>query len=81
MAAPYVTALAALLMARGRTPQQTIDASQQTAHNPSKNAKLGLGNVDAAAAVASRSSSGAGKPTNKQDEPKPAESKSRRKRR
>jgi subtilisin family serine protease len=58
MAAPYVSAVAALLMAEGRTPQQAIDAIQQTARNTSRNPKLGLGIVDAAAAVKWKPSQG-----------------------
>ncbi len=50
---PYVSAVAALLVAQGRTPQQVIDAIQATAKNPNHVQKLGLGIVDAAAAVAS----------------------------
>jgi type VII secretion-associated serine protease mycosin len=53
MAAPYVSAVAALLVAQGRTPQQVIDAIQATARNPQHVAKLGLGIVDAHAAVTS----------------------------
>lgn len=51
MAAPYVSALAALLMAQDRTPAQTMQVIRDTAKNPSKDLRLGLGNVDAAAAV------------------------------
>jgi subtilisin family serine protease len=68
MAAPYVSAVAALLVAQGRTPQQVIDAIEATAKNPNHVQKLGLGIVDAAAAVASpkdvkpKSSSGSSQP-------------------
>jgi subtilisin family serine protease len=52
MASPFVAAVAALLVAQGRTPQETINAIEATAKNPDHVQKLGLGIVDAAAAVA-----------------------------
>ncbi|MBO2446828.1 peptidase S8 [Actinomadura barringtoniae] len=51
MAAPQVSGLAALLIAQGRSPAQTMQIIRQTAKNPSGDARLGLGIVDAAAAV------------------------------
>lgn len=51
MAAPYVSAVAALLIAQGRTPQEVINAIEATAKNPNHLTKLGLGIVDAEAAV------------------------------
>ena len=51
MAAPYVSAVAALLVAQGRTPQEVINAIEATAKNPNHLTKLGLGIVDAQAAV------------------------------
>ncbi|MEV8319847.1 S8 family peptidase [Streptomyces sp. NPDC059900] len=53
MAAPYVSAVAALLHQQDRTPDQIMKAIRDTAKNPDKAAKLGLGIVDARAAVAS----------------------------
>jgi subtilisin family serine protease len=53
MAAPYVSALAALLVAQGRTPQQVINAVEATAKNPNHVQKLGLGIVDSEAAITS----------------------------
>ncbi|MFI6299648.1 S8 family peptidase [Nonomuraea sp. NPDC050790] len=52
MAAPYVAGLAALLIGQGKTPDQTMRAIRQTARNPTKDLRLGLGVVDARAAVA-----------------------------
>jgi subtilisin family serine protease len=54
MAAPYVSAVAALLHQQGRTPDQIMAAVRGTAKNPRKLPKLGLGIVDAAAAVGSK---------------------------
>ncbi|MFI5804942.1 S8 family serine peptidase [Streptomyces sp. NPDC051561] len=54
MAAPYVSAVAALLHQQDRTPDQIMTAIRSTASNPDKLPKLGLGVVDAAAAVASK---------------------------
>jgi serine protease len=51
MAAPFVSAVAALLVAQGRTPQEVINAIEATAKNPNHLVKLGLGIVDAQAAV------------------------------
>ncbi|MFZ3595613.1 S8 family peptidase [Streptomyces sp. BH104] len=51
MAAPYVSALAALLHHQGLDPDEIISTIRDTAVNPKKNAKLGLGIVDAEAAV------------------------------
>ncbi|MFJ9176787.1 S8 family serine peptidase [Streptomyces sp. NPDC102360] len=51
MAAPYVSALAALLHHQGLDPDEIISTIRETAANPKKNAKLGLGIVDAQAAV------------------------------
>ncbi|MGW5866721.1 S8 family peptidase [Streptomyces sp. NPDC055239] len=53
MAAPYVSAVAALLHQQDRTPDQIMTAIRSTAKNPDELAKLGLGIVDAKAAVAS----------------------------
>ncbi|MGW6059053.1 S8 family peptidase [Streptomyces sp. NPDC055189] len=53
MAAPYVSAVAALLHQQDRTPDQIMKAIRGTARNPDDVAKLGLGIVDAEAAVAS----------------------------
>ncbi|CAM5312029.1 hypothetical protein GCM10010329_59600 [Streptomyces spiroverticillatus] len=53
MAAPYVSAVAALLHHQGRTPDQIMTAIRSTARNPQKLPKLGLGIVDASAAVSS----------------------------
>ncbi|MFM9370538.1 S8 family serine peptidase [Streptomyces sp. Da 82-17] len=53
MASPYVAAVAAVLHGQGRDPDQIMDAIRSTAKNPDKNAKLGLGVVDAEAAVKS----------------------------
>ncbi|MEU8893148.1 S8 family serine peptidase [Streptomyces sp. NPDC048442] len=55
MAAPYVSAVAALLHSQGRTPDQVMKAIRSTARNPEKLPKLGLGIVDAGAAVSSPS--------------------------
>ncbi|MER8046824.1 S8 family serine peptidase [Streptomyces sp. NPDC094032] len=52
MASPYVSAVAALLHQQGLDPAAIMKTIQQTASNPQKLPKLGLGNVDAAAAVA-----------------------------
>ncbi|MFJ3904366.1 S8 family peptidase [Streptomyces sp. NPDC090025] len=51
MASPYVSAVAALLHQQGLNPAQIMKTIQDTASNPQQQAKLGLGNVDAAAAV------------------------------
>ncbi|MFI9746775.1 S8 family serine peptidase [Streptomyces sp. NPDC052494] len=51
MASPYVSAVAALLHRQGLDPAAITQAIRDTAANPQKLAKLGLGNVDAAAAV------------------------------
>ncbi|MFJ6698819.1 S8 family peptidase [Streptomyces sp. NPDC091272] len=51
MAAPYVSAVAALLHSQDRNPDQIMAAIRTTAKNPQKLPKLGLGIVDAAAAV------------------------------
>ncbi|MFI9553630.1 S8 family peptidase [Nonomuraea endophytica] len=51
MAAPYVAGLAALLIGQGKTPDQTMRAIRQTAQNPTKDLRLGLGVVDARAAL------------------------------
>ncbi|WP_067477455.1 S8 family peptidase [Actinomadura hibisca] len=51
MAAPQVSALAALLAGQGRTPDQIMQTIRQTATNPARDPRLGLGIVDAAAAV------------------------------
>jgi subtilisin family serine protease len=51
MASPYVAAVAALVLAQGRTPDQVRTAIRSTARNPAHDAKLGLGIVDAQAAV------------------------------
>ncbi|MFE0174717.1 S8 family peptidase [Streptomyces sp. NPDC059002] len=53
MAAPYVSAVAALLHQQGRNPDQIMAAVRGSAKNPDKLAKLGLGIVDAEAAVGS----------------------------
>lgn len=53
MAAPYVSAVAALLHQQDRTPDQIMAAIRSTAKNPDKLPKLGLGVVDAEAAAAS----------------------------
>ncbi|MFI8876945.1 S8 family peptidase [Streptomyces sp. NPDC055243] len=52
MAAPYVSAVAALLHQQDRTPDQIMAAIRGTAKNPDGLAKLGLGIVDAKAAAA-----------------------------
>ncbi|CAM5468813.1 S8 family peptidase [Streptomyces narbonensis] len=51
MASPYVSAVAALLHQQGLDPAAIMQTIRDTAANPQKLAKLGLGNVDAAAAV------------------------------
>ncbi|MET8474209.1 S8 family peptidase [Streptomyces sp. NPDC006422] len=51
MAAPYVSALAALLHHQGLKPDAIMSTIRDTASNPKKDAKLGLGIVDAQAAV------------------------------
>lgn len=51
MAAPLVSAVAALLVAQGLTPQQVADRIAQTAAPASGDPDLGAGVVDAAAAV------------------------------
>ncbi|WP_306335064.1 S8 family peptidase [Streptomyces sp. KL118A] len=51
MAAPYVSAVAALLHQQGRDPDQIMSAIRDSAANPDKLAKLGLGIVDAKTAV------------------------------
>ncbi|MFH8729718.1 S8 family serine peptidase [Streptomyces termitum] len=51
MAAPYVSAVAALLHHQGLTPAEIAQTIRSTAKNPANAPKLGLGNVDAAAAV------------------------------
>ncbi|WP_306318351.1 MULTISPECIES: S8 family peptidase [unclassified Streptomyces] len=51
MAAPYVSALAALLHDEDLDPDQIISTIRETATNPKNNDKLGLGIVDAQAAV------------------------------
>jgi subtilisin family serine protease len=51
MAAPFVSAVAALLVAQGRTPQQVINAIEATAQNPNHLTRLGLGIANAQAAV------------------------------
>ncbi|MDQ8705257.1 S8 family serine peptidase [Streptomyces sp. LHD-70] len=51
MASPYVAAVAAVLHAQDRDPDQIMRAIRSTAKNPDADAKLGLGIVDAEAAV------------------------------
>ncbi|GHB01645.1 S8 family serine peptidase [Streptomyces termitum] len=51
MAAPYVSAVAALLHHQGLSPAEIRQTIRSTAKNPANAPKLGLGNVDAAAAV------------------------------
>ncbi|MEV3853888.1 S8 family peptidase [Streptomyces sp. NPDC050095] len=51
MASPYVSALAALLHQQGLEPDEIMSTIRETAANPDKIAKLGLGIVDAEAAV------------------------------
>lgn len=51
MAAPYVAGLAALLLAQGKSADETLKAIRETAGNPGKDPRLGLGIVDAQAAV------------------------------
>ncbi|MFE0640629.1 S8 family peptidase [Streptomyces sp. NPDC058877] len=51
MAAPYVSAVAALLHQQGLDPAAIMQTIRDTAANPGQLPKLGLGNVDAAAAV------------------------------
>jgi subtilisin family serine protease len=51
MAAPYVSAVAALLHQQGRTPDGIMQAIRDTARNPEDEARLGLGVVDADAAL------------------------------
>jgi subtilisin family serine protease len=51
MASPYVSAVAALLHGEGKKPDEIIDIIRETAQNPDKLPKLGLGVVDAQAAV------------------------------
>ncbi|MGW4849614.1 S8 family serine peptidase [Streptomyces sp. NPDC004288] len=51
MASPYVSAVAALLHHQGLAPEAIAQTIRDTASNPGKLLKLGLGNVDAAAAV------------------------------
>ncbi|MFE1907537.1 S8 family serine peptidase [Streptomyces gardneri] len=51
MATPYVSAVAALLHQQGLPPDAIVRTIRDTAANPQKLVKLGLGNVDAAAAV------------------------------
>lgn len=51
MAAPYVSGLAALLRARDVSVPDTIDAIRRSAANPTRDPRLGLGIVDAAAAT------------------------------
>ncbi|MFC7304743.1 S8 family peptidase [Streptomyces monticola] len=51
MAAPYVSAVAALLHQQDRSPDEIMSAIRSTAKNPDELPKLGLGNVDAQAAV------------------------------
>ncbi len=51
MAAPYASAVAALLRRQGRDPDQIMSAIRDSAANPEQPAKLGLGIVDAKAAV------------------------------
>ncbi|MFI6521043.1 S8 family peptidase [Spirillospora sp. NPDC050679] len=51
MAAPYVSALAALLAGQGESPDQIMQTIRRTAANPAGDPRLGLGIVDAAAAV------------------------------
>lgn len=52
MASPYVAGVAALLVGQGKTPAQVMEAIRSTAVNPTKDVRLGLGNVDAKAALA-----------------------------
>ncbi|MFG3253655.1 S8 family peptidase [Streptomyces sp. NPDC048172] len=54
MAAPYVSAVAALLHQQGRDPDAIAEAIRDTARNPGAEPRLGLGVVDAKAAVDSR---------------------------
>ncbi|MEV0322950.1 S8 family peptidase [Streptomyces sp. NPDC050658] len=54
MASPYVAAVAALLHAQDRDPDQIMSALRSTAKNPDDDTKLGLGIVDAEAAVKSK---------------------------
>ncbi|MFD8569778.1 S8 family peptidase [Streptomyces sp. NPDC057694] len=56
MASPYVSAVAALLHQQGLKPDDIIATIRDTAANPDKAAKLGLGIVDAAAAVKKKDS-------------------------
>ncbi|MFI6815056.1 S8 family peptidase [Nonomuraea sp. NPDC050328] len=51
MAAPYVSAVVALLLAQGRTPAEAVQAIRTTARNPSGDPRLGAGVVDARAAL------------------------------
>ncbi|WP_017240256.1 S8 family serine peptidase [Streptomyces sp. SS] len=51
MASPYVSAVAALLHHQGLDPAGIMQTIRDTAANPSRAPKLGLGNVDTAAAV------------------------------
>ncbi|MER5306801.1 S8 family serine peptidase [Streptomyces sp. NPDC002773] len=53
MASPYVSAVAALLHHQGLSPDAVMKTIRDSAANPGNLAKLGLGNVDAAAAVKS----------------------------
>lgn len=52
MAAPYVSGVAALLLAQGRTAEEVTAALADTAVNATGDPRLGAGLVDAAAAVA-----------------------------
>ena len=52
MAAPFVSGVAALLLAQGRTPDDVRSLLFDTAANPEGDTRLGAGLVDAAAAVA-----------------------------
>ncbi|MGY0017474.1 S8 family peptidase [Streptomyces sp. cg35] len=56
MASPYVAAVAALLHQQGLEPDDIIATIRDTASNPDKLAKLGLGIVDAQAAVKKKGS-------------------------
>lgn len=58
MAAPYISAVAALLHQQDRTPDQIMKAIRDTAKNPAGLAKLGLGVVDAKAAAAAAAAVG-----------------------
>ena len=53
MAAPYVSALAAMLLARGVSARETMAVIRRTARNPAHDPRLGKGIIDAAAAMRS----------------------------